>query len=68
MTDAEHPFAGIAAELIGLPGLLPSAEEAAIVAMLHGIVGPRLVALATCDIAAMAPEVNLDPGREPRDP
>ena len=66
--DVDPRLAAIAARTLSLEGLRATDEEIALVEMLHAIIGPRLAALATCDISALAAEPNLDPGRAPQAP
>jgi len=61
-------LAAIAAQTLSLEALQGTDEEIALVEMLHAILGPRLAALATCDISALAAEPDLDPARAPRTP
>jgi hypothetical protein len=61
-------LAAIASQTLSLDALEATEEEIALVEMLHAILGPRLAALARCDITALAAEPNLDPGRAPRTP
>ena len=58
----------IASQTLGLAGVDPSDEDLALVELLHSIIGPRLAALAACDVTGLAAEPNLDPGRAPREP
>jgi len=66
--EADPRLAAIASQTLSLEGLQATDEEVALVEMLHAILGPRLEALATCDVSALAAEPNLDPGRAPRTP
>ena len=66
--EADPRLAAIASQTLSLEGLRATDEEIALVEMLHAIRGPRLEALATCDVSALAAEPNLDPGRAPRTP
>jgi len=66
--DVDPRLAAIAADTLALDALEPTEEEVALVQMLHAILGPRLDALATCDVSVLAAEPNLDPGRAPQAP
>jgi len=66
--EVDPRLAAIASQTLSLEGLEATDEEVALAQMLHAILGPRLQALATCDISALAAEPNLDPGRPPQTP
>ena len=66
--EVDPRLAAIASQTLSLGALGATDEEVALVEMLHAILGPRLQALATCDISALAAEPNLDPGRAPQAP
>ncbi len=66
--EVDPRLAAIASQTLSLEALEATDEEVALVEMLHAILGPRLQALAGCDIAALASEPNLDPGRAPQTP
>ncbi len=66
--EADPRLTAIATQTLSLDALRATDEEVALVEMLHAILGPRLQALASCDISALAAEPNLDPGRAPQAP
>jgi hypothetical protein len=66
--EVDPRLAAIASQTLSLDALEATDEEIALVEMLHAILGPRIAALASCDISALAAEPNLDPGRAPQTP